>query len=216
MKNHGLLGPARCLAVWLAATAALMALTAWLWPGLVEARAGLPALDEQPFERLLVWLCTTVALLGGAWLWAVTSLVALSAAAGRPRRALPGVPAAWRRLVLTACGVALAGSVAQPALATPGQLHQDRGGHPTAATSVRGLPLPDRPSGGHRPARATRTHVVRPGESLWSIATTQVADPTDAGAVSARWQLIYETNRAAVGADPDLILPGLRLHLPPR
>ncbi len=212
MKDHRLLGPARCLAVWLAATAALAALTTWLWPGLVEARAGLPTMAEQPFERLLVWLCTVTALLGSVWLWVVTSLVALTAA-GRPRPALRGVPAPWRRLVLAACGVALAGSVAGPALATPGQLHQDRGGHPAETTSVRGLPLPDRPAGA---PRGTRTHVVRPGESLWSIAAAQVPDPTDTAAVAARWHRIYETNRQAVGADPDLILPGLRLHLPPR
>ncbi|MGW0391743.1 transglycosylase family protein [Streptomyces sp. NPDC003042] len=48
-------------------------------------------------------------------------------------------------------------------------------------------------------------YVVGPGDSLSAIATEQH--------VEGGWQALYETNRATVGADPDLIFPGQRLTL---
>ncbi|MFJ9076380.1 transglycosylase family protein [Streptomyces sp. NPDC102278] len=48
-------------------------------------------------------------------------------------------------------------------------------------------------------------YVVAPGDSLSAIATEQ--------RVEGGWQALYETNRATVGADPNLILPGQRLTL---
>ncbi|MFC9295650.1 transglycosylase family protein [Streptomyces sp. NPDC057011] len=48
-------------------------------------------------------------------------------------------------------------------------------------------------------------YVVAPGDSLSAIATDQH--------VEGGWQALYETNRATVGADPNLIFPGQRLTL---
>ncbi|MER5732096.1 transglycosylase family protein [Streptomyces sp. NPDC002138] len=48
-------------------------------------------------------------------------------------------------------------------------------------------------------------YVVAPGDSLSAIARGQH--------VEGGWQALYETNRATVGADPDLIFPGQRLTL---
>ncbi|MET9700703.1 transglycosylase family protein [Streptomyces sp. NPDC006529] len=48
-------------------------------------------------------------------------------------------------------------------------------------------------------------YVVAPGDSLSEIARGQH--------VEGGWQALYETNRATVGADPDLIFPGQRLTL---
>ncbi|MFE2550372.1 transglycosylase family protein [Streptomyces sp. NPDC059355] len=48
-------------------------------------------------------------------------------------------------------------------------------------------------------------YVVAPGDSLSAIATRQH--------VEGGWQALYETNRATVGSDPNLILPGQRLTL---
>ncbi|MFF5447865.1 transglycosylase family protein [Streptomyces sp. NPDC012888] len=48
-------------------------------------------------------------------------------------------------------------------------------------------------------------YVVAPGDSLSAIAQEQH--------VEGGWQALYETNRATVGADPDLIFPGQRLTL---
>ena len=55
---------------------------------------------------------------------------------------------------------------------------------------------------------------VRPGDSLWVIATRDLGGhPTDA-AVTVRWHALYAANRARIGPDPDRIEPGLRLLLP--
>lgn len=48
-------------------------------------------------------------------------------------------------------------------------------------------------------------YVVAPGDSLSEIATEQH--------VEGGWQSLYETNRAVVGGDPNLIFPGQRLTL---
>ena len=204
----------RCLAVWGVATAlaagavAGLLPLAWLLP--LAARDGTPAFDE-----LLVRACAAVALLGTGWLWLAASATVLEALRGRPARA-PGVPAGVRRLVLAACGAGLAAGLVAPAHATPGDVHTDR----RPAAVLAGLPLPDRAvglpgrallaTGPLRPAPAPgqpRWVVVRPGDSLWDLAATHLADPV-------RWPEIYALNRAAIGADPSLIQPATRLRLP--
>ncbi len=55
-------------------------------------------------------------------------------------------------------------------------------------------------------AGTARMYTVVTGDTLSGIA--------DAERVTGGWQRLYEANRAAVGADPDLILPGQRLSLP--
>ena len=54
------------------------------------------------------------------------------------------------------------------------------------------------------------TYVVRPGDSLSSIA---LAHP-GTGSLDERWRAIWWANRDVVGDDPDLILPGQALRLP--
>lgn len=56
--------------------------------------------------------------------------------------------------------------------------------------------------------------VVRKGDSLWSIAAAQLGpDATDAQ-IARAWPRWYAANREAIGADPDLILPGMQLRAP--
>lgn len=226
MNDDERAGLGRCTAVWVVATLTLAALVAGVLPDLVAARdaASGPGLDGVEFDRLLVWLCSGVALIGGAWLWSITTAVTLFAARGRPQASLPGVPAVLRRALLAACGVALSGGLAAPALATPGELHQDRTGNPATAV-VTGLPLPDRATGGlpggahvargrsirapRPPAKQADAVVVRPGDSLWSLAEQHL------GGGSA-WPRIYDLNRDAIGSDPDVIHPDQRLRLPRR
>ncbi|MFJ2704337.1 transglycosylase family protein [Streptomyces sp. NPDC087428] len=52
---------------------------------------------------------------------------------------------------------------------------------------------------------ADGTYTVRPGDNLWAIA--------DAQKLPGGWTGLYEANKAAVGSDPDLILPGQSLDL---
>lgn len=84
--------------------------------------------------------------------------------------------------------------------------------------ALRGLSLPERPPTAApapepEPAPAEPAHVVASGESLWSIVRERspAADDADVGDHVGDW---YRTNRAVIGPDPDLILPGQRLDPP--
>ncbi len=61
---------------------------------------------------------------------------------------------------------------------------------------------------------ALRSRLVRPDDSLWSIA--EQLSPAGAGPdeLDAAWRRIYRANRRAIGPDPDLIIPGTTLRLP--
>jgi nucleoid-associated protein YgaU len=58
-----------------------------------------------------------------------------------------------------------------------------------------------------------RTRVVRPHESLWTIARERHPDATDAE-ISLLWPAWYESNRAAIGPDPNYLRPGQHLLTP--
>lgn len=218
----------RCTAVWLGATLAAGALVNWLLPTITAGP------DPVRLDRTLVWGCAVAALVVGGWWWLVTGLVALEALTGRAETT-PGIPAPVRRVVLAACGVALVGGLAVPAVATPGRPHEARG-----SVTLAGLPLPDRavstlPGGAHLrsgPVRAsapetspeteTETRgraavvVVAPGDSLWAIASRDLGPGATDAEIGARWREIYAANRDVIGADPDLVRPALRLQLPIR
>jgi hypothetical protein len=59
-------------------------------------------------------------------------------------------------------------------------------------------------------------HVVEAGDTLWDIAAARLAPVQRSAAnVHRYWRLIYRANRSPIGPDPDLILPGTRLDVPP-
>ena len=84
-----------------------------------------------------------------------------------------------------------------------------------ADSDLDGLPFPDRgttteptpvSTGGH--------HVVKVGESLWTIAADALAPeatPAQVASTSAAW---YDANRSTIGPNPDLILAGQQLTAP--
>ena len=109
----------RCTALWAAVTLAAAGLVGWLLPTLGEP-------DLVSLDRALVWVCATLAALAAGWLWLITTVVAVAALTGRAD-AVRGVPAPIRRLLLAACGVALAAGLAGPAGATPGSLASSPG-----------------------------------------------------------------------------------------
>ena len=57
------------------------------------------------------------------------------------------------------------------------------------------------------------TYLVKPGDSLWSIAEAHLPAAADAQVVQA-WPRWYAANRSTVGPDPHLIRPGQLLHIP--
>lgn len=89
----------------------------------------------------------------------------------------------------------------------------------------RGIPdrriaVPDRPTIG-APTRYTEIHrdprqqvVVRPGDSLWSITSTELGPGATDAAVAARWPDWYAANTSVIGPDPDHLEPGQVLRMP--
>jgi ABC-type transporter Mla MlaB component len=61
--------------------------------------------------------------------------------------------------------------------------------------------------------RAEQTVTVEQGNTLWSI-TAAVLKTSRTGRIAGYWPLIYRVNRAVIGPDPDLIIPGQVLVLP--
>lgn len=192
----------RAAALWCAVTVAMGGF----------ALAAIPALDPRAsgFTGLLVAGSAAGTLVAAGWLWVVTTDVAVRLLRGRSpvvRRA-----GAVRLLVLAACGAVVIGASATPAGA------DDR--RPSVPASLSGLPLPDRATGAPAPrsvpAPAPSTSVrVRPGDSLWAIAEERLGPRATVVEVAAYWQRIHARNRSAIGPDPDLILPGQLLELPP-
>jgi LysM domain len=62
--------------------------------------------------------------------------------------------------------------------------------------------------------RSTHGYVVRRGDTLWDIAARHLGPAATAVDISREWPAWYDTNRAAIGPDPDLIRPGVLL-VPP-
>ncbi|KRF30232.1 LysM peptidoglycan-binding domain-containing protein [Nocardioides sp. Soil805] len=206
----------RCLVVWIAATVALLS-TWWLASG---TAASLTSQEtwRRSFEDLLVSLCAAVLLGCATRLWLVTTATTLALARGR----LPHDPhGITRRLVLAACGAAVVAGVSAPAMA-------GQGGD---LERLAGLPLPDRATASHPtgPASTARPVAVRPatveapagdevvvraGDSLWSLAASRLPGSATPGEVDRAWRAVYAANRTEIGADPSLIRPGQRLHLP--
>jgi len=211
----------RAATVWGTATAAAGGLIAWLAPVAAGPRA----------PGFVGWLVAGSGLVGAlcvTWLWVLTTAVVVDVVRGRtaPRA---GVPGAVRRIVLAACGAALASGLLAPAHADQGPAAEP-GPRPAATAALLiGLPLPDRTTTTTRwlgllgrqaatrdPARGRQADalVVAPGDSLWGIARSTLPPRVSDAEVELRWQEIYRANREVVGADPDLIRPGQRLVMP--
>lgn len=56
--------------------------------------------------------------------------------------------------------------------------------------------------------------VVTSGDTLWDIAAAHLPRGAPPEAVAAQWPRWWSANRAVIGDDPDLIVPGQRLHEP--
>jgi hypothetical protein len=173
-------------------------------------------LDALPLDGALSGLAATVLLACAAWAWIATTATVLAAARGVQSGAVWRLPTGVRRMVLTACGVALVGGLTSPALAT-GSGHGRHG--------LVGLPLPDRAtisprhrpeadSGRPRAGPGSSVVVVEAGDSLWSIAAADLPVGASDARITARWHAVYAANHSVIGSDPDLLEPGQRLRLP--
>jgi resuscitation-promoting factor RpfA len=185
--------------------------------------------DARSFDEL-VGLAAALAcwtLLGWvALVLTVTALAALRGWVGRVGRAVSAwvTPAAMCRVAQLALGLAVVAGpvpVASAASATPGATR-------LVATSE-ALFLPDvaRPGWTESANTATstredavrvhpegRTTVVMPGDCLWTIAATYLGPGASNAEIAAEWPRWYAANRQGIGADPNLLLPGMVLRAP--
>lgn len=213
----------------LASFVALGAVLLLAAPPLVDLRrrvvAG-EALSDLPLDVLLASLAAAALAGCGIWLATVTAATAVEMVTGASSalaRAL--TPACVRRVVIVCCGLAVGGAGAMPAATAdphPGDEPVARTPASVASALV-GLPLPDRAVGAAAPparpgpgaaAPPPRSHRVRPGDSLWSIADDWLPAAAPVAEVDTTWRRIYRANRPAIGTDPNLIVPGTRLRLP--
>lgn len=58
--------------------------------------------------------------------------------------------------------------------------------------------------------------VVRSGDTLWHLAARSLGPGATAAEIAAQWPSWWHANRAVIGPDPDLLVPGTRLRAPDR
>lgn len=217
-----------------ATTAAAVALaTAWPAPTMSPATGALVLEDLVADAACAALLLVLLAAAASAWASLVLAAVRRAGSQRLVRLERAVVPGLVRRLAATAVGVGvLAGAgtgaaTAAPAPATaavqplvpswPAEAVPTPAAPPTAGRAAEpGAPSgviaapQDRPSG----AAAARYVVVAPGDSLWRIAEQHLPPGASARRVAAEWPRWWSANRAVVGDDPDLLLPGQHLRAP--
>ncbi|MFY0407561.1 LysM peptidoglycan-binding domain-containing protein [Solicola sp. PLA-1-18] len=174
-----------------------------------------PALTVETALADVVVLAGTAA---AAYLALTSTLVVLTALVAPRSRALRMAvrltPRRWRRIALTAAGVAVLVAGASPAVSAQAPSADDR------RPDLSGLRLPDRPESpapvrASTPTTTTTTWVeVRTGDCLWDLARRSLpasAGDADVARSVERW---HRANRGRIGPDPDLLLPGTRLRQP--
>ncbi|WP_332645146.1 LysM peptidoglycan-binding domain-containing protein [Aeromicrobium sp.] len=173
--------------------AALAAASVWLIAP--DLGATFVVATGRDFPQALLAIASLVQLAVACW---VLFVICVSRSSSRLARAL--TPALMRRALFAGAAGALA--------LTP--VHAERVNSP-ARHQLDGLRLPDRPV---TSGATSSSIVVRPGDTLWAIAARSLppgATDSEIASACARW---YATNRAVIGADPDLIHPQQRLTPP--
>ena len=94
----------------------------------------------------------------------------------------------------------------------------------------RRIAVPDRPTDGAptrytqlrsgrevrptKPKKPPHSVIVRRGDSLWALAGAELGSLATEATIAARWPQWYAANSGAIGADPNLLLPGQVLRIP--
>ena len=192
-------------------------------------------------ERALVDAAALAGWALAAWLFIAATLVIAAQAPSVLGRGAAGAarivtPRAARRLLEAALGVALAVGPAGAALAGPAaapvQVSIEQALDPVPAPIVAAaeptfpdldrpltaVSVPDLSQGptnvAPSPAPAAARHTVVAGDTLWDLAAAAAPPGASPIVITALWQQWYATNRAAIGSDPSLLLPGELLSLP--
>ncbi len=185
--------------------------------------------DRYGVDALLLAAAGAACWLALAWLVVAMGVLAATALPGRCGHvahavAARTVPPAMRRLLALGLGLAVVTSAGSAAASATELAQAPRGAHsavdldwplgvaPAATTEPAGTTTPA--------ARSTVSSlvgsmvVVRPGDCLWSIAAGHAPAGAGNAAIAAAWPRWYAANRAVIGADPNLLLPGQHLSPP--
>jgi hypothetical protein len=167
------------------------------------------------FDTLLTRAAVCGLVAAGAWALVLVGAVAIEARTGGRVQVADraGCPPALRLWLLGVFMAVFAGVA--PAHAS--DTGSGRGVAGPGAAALDGLPLPDRATGGpeRRGSRPLRAVVVVPGDSLWRIVRELLPRDAADAEVAAGVLTLHAGNRRTIGADPDLLLPGQRLVVPP-
>lgn len=230
---------ARCSAVWLATTGTSLAVGRWAAADLSLASSFDQLLPAVAALLLLAcaswaWTVTTIVVVSAAFAQDRGTTHGVRVAPPWAQRLVLG---ACGIALMGAAQVPAQASAGHTAAADEGARHD------ASAHALAGLPLPDRTTGRRigrttaRPTRKTRAAfldldldldlgrgaatlargtsvTVRPGDSLWSIAERLVAPAASTSEIAEIVGDLYDLNRAQIGSDPDLILPGHQLRTP--
>ena len=86
---------------------------------------------------------------------------------------------------------------------------------PSSSTVPDTTDLPASRPAQDQPQLASRTHVVKAGESLWSIAQGELGQRATPASVARLVNQLWELNLERIGTgDPNLIMVGTQLRLP--
>jgi hypothetical protein len=186
--------------------------------------AGAPGVTRLTLGQMVVTSALVAAWLAFGFLVVTTLATVLLVPLERGRAPLPTLarltgPPWWRQALVGACGLSLAAPVAAHAAPHHEQSPQRcavscRTGHQRPFV-LAGLAFPDLPDVAAGTAfGAPERRTVRRGDSLWRIARDELTPGAADSAVCREVAAIYAANRAVIGPDPDLILPGTELTLP--
>jgi nucleoid-associated protein YgaU len=173
--------------------------------------------------------------IGGAATWAAIAVSAYLAlgllatlAAGRgPGRVAAAVLRLYPRLARAAMRSAVAATVGMGTTVGGAVAAEAGAPHPPTPPVVAPASPPAEPFDWPLDAAATATKterpphvsaagvvVVRPGDCLWRIAARSIGRGATPMATAAVWPRWWSVNRVAIGDNPDLLRPGLRLRAP--
>lgn len=223
--NEGKRRPTAELCLHLGGAGGLLGLLAVAAPGpgpaLDDVRGAVTAGD--PFGPLVAAVALSAWIVAG-WLFLIVLLTAAAqrpGLTGRGAAALSALlaPRAVRRAAELALGLTVAaGTVGcPPAAATPPappppvvvSLDWPGTASPAAAAS-RPIPGPVAEAS----AVGLPDTVVQPGDTLWALASARLRAAATDAQVAQAWPRWWAANRGVIGADPDLIVPGMRLTPP--
>ena len=193
-------------------------------------------------DEVVAVLAAAVALALGVWLTVSSTAAVLAHAPGRSGAVAQRLAAAWAPLLTRRVAAALVGATVVGTLGPACALAQEaapfpgfRASAPVATSAGRHLRAtrPAAPPAGWTPTRPVQRPIASPdlvtsgasptgrtevvvqrGDTLWGLVAAHLGPDALDAEVAAAWPRWYAANRAVIGADPDLLLPGQVLQVP--